>query len=271
MAVPPTWTFATAPARPRQPEVVLIAFSTGPLTDDAANAAEPSAPAAALDAVDVRTIEARHDPGWFAGWRSGSLRAIAQADLGGELSAIDAADRLHLISTAPTGPTDLGYLQAAWVVARPLVARGATVVLDVHAMTYRRGPEVLPDTGFDVRREVRTVFETAAERPGGAHALHTRGMRKLGAPDLVALCTDADAEVIGAVMMQIAGALAGGADLHPAQTIEVDPAMTWRVIDDEHGLAGLLQLNNQARVLVDDTGAHLMGIAARLQAARRRS
>lgn len=266
MAAPPTWTFATAPATPRRPEVMLIAFSTGPLTGTA-SAAQPDA----LTAVDVRTIEARRDPGWFAGWRSGSLRAIAQADLAGELAALDAADHLHLISTSPVGPTDLAYLQAAWAIARSLVARGATLVLDVHAMTYRRGPDIPADTGFDVRREIRTVFETSAERPDGAHALHTRGLRKLGAPDLIALCTDADADVIGAVMMQIATALAGGADLHPGQTLEVDPAMTWRVVDDEHGLGGLLQLNNQARVLVDETGAHLMGIAARLHAARLRS
>jgi hypothetical protein len=217
-------------------------------------------------AVDVRTIQARQDPGWFAGWRSGSLRAIAERDLADALGALDAADHLHMISVAPAAPTDLGYLQTCWALARYLVARGATTVLDVHAMTYHRGG-ALPaaDAGFDARRDVRIVFETSSERPDGAHALHTRGLRKFGAPDLVALCSDADASVVSAVMAELMVAIAGGADLVAGhQAIDLASA-TWRLVDDEHGLAGLLQLNNEARVLVDDAGAHLIGIAAQLR------
>jgi hypothetical protein len=249
---------------------MLIAFSIGPLAaeldpgDPAFGAPSP----AAVAAVDVRAIEARQDPGWFAGWRSGSLRAIAERDLAsvpGALAALDAADRVHLITAVPAEPADLGYLQAAWAWARSLVARGATTVLDVHAMTYRAA-SAMPavDAGFDARREVRIVFETSSERPDGAHALHTRGMRKLGAPDLVALCSDADVELVGAVMAQIVIAVAGGAELRTGRPLlELVPS-SWQVIDDAHGLAHLLQLNNEARVLVDERGAHLIGVAGKL-------
>ena len=254
---------------------MLAAFSAGPLGDDAATSLSQygAPPGEVIAAADVRTIEARQDPAWFAGWRSGSLRAIAERDLGGTLGALDAADRLHLVSIAPVAPSDLTYLQAAWALVRYLVARGATTVLDVHAMTYRHAAAVpAADAGFDARREVRIIFETSSERPDGAHALHTRGMRKFGAPDLVALCTDADIDVVGAVMTQIMTAVAGGAELCAGhQAIDLDQSMTWQVVDDEHGLAGLLQLNNPARVLVDDDGAHLMGIAARVRQAQARS
>jgi hypothetical protein len=275
MAEPPVWTFATAPVTPRHPQVLLVAFSTGPLADDVEmSVSRFGAPSiAAISDAEVRTIEARQDPRWFQGWRAGSLRAVAEGDLEGALGALDAADRIHMISVAPAAPTDLGYLQTAWALARFLVARGATTVLDVHAMTYRHGAAVAAaEAAFDVRREIRIIFETASERPDGAHALHTRGLRKFGAPDLVALCSDADVDVVGAVMTQIATALAGGAELRAGHhAIDLDQSMTWQVVDDEHGLAQLLQLNNDARVLVDDDGAHLTGIAARLRRALTRS
>jgi hypothetical protein len=250
---PARWAFATAPTTPRHPHVLLIAFSTGPLAGGPA----PSG-------AEVRTIHARQDLGWFAGWRSGSLRAIAERDLGGALAALDAADHLHLVAVAPEAPADLTYLQAAWAVIDSLVARGATTVLDVHAMTYRPASALAAaGSAFDVRREVRIVFETSAERPDGAHALHTRGMRKFGAPDLVALCSDGDVEAVGAVMTELMTASAGGADL---RTGPLDlGATSWHLISDLHGLGGLLQLGNEARVLVDSHGVHLMGIAARLR------
>jgi hypothetical protein len=273
MSIAP-WTFTTPPAAPRTPEVLILAFSRGPLADDVAmSLSKFGAPSAAsVAAADVRTIEAAVDPAWFAAWRSGSLRAIAGGDLD-DLAELDAADRVHLVAFAPQAPTDLTYLQAAWALARFLVARGATIVLDVHAMTYRRAAAVpSADLPFDARREVRIIYETTTERPDGAHALHTRGMRKFGAPDLVALCTDADVDAIGAVMAQVVVAVAGGADLAAgAHGIDVDQSMSWNIVDDEHGLAALLALNNSAKVLVDDDGDHLVGIAARLRSAYQRS
>jgi DNA-binding transcriptional MerR regulator len=169
----------------------------GPLADDVPmSLARFGVPRAELIAdLDVRAIP--------RGRRSGVVRRLAH-----RLAALDRRDRsrradrrstppitLHLVIAQPTAPPDLGYLQAAWAVARWMVARGATVVLDVHAHTLLRG-----DRGAGGRprpsirdREVRVVFETDSARTERAHALHTRGLRKFGAPELVALCGQDDA------------------------------------------------------------------------------
>jgi len=268
MPPPPLWTYATPPA-PRAPHVLLVAFGRGPLAEDVplslAGFGLPSAEHAG--AIEVRTVRRTDDPAWFDGWRAGSLRHIATTDLGAALADLDAADHAHLILAGPTAPADLGYLQSAWGLARYLVARGATVVLDVHAMAFHVGA-ALPSAqaAFDVAREVRVVFETDATRPDGAHALHTRGMRKFGAPELVALCRAADAQLVAEVVLRLADRVARGADLTlPRHGIELDVTTTWYAVADEHGLADLLQLGNSARVLVDGDGHDLVGVVDRLR------
>lgn len=264
----PLWAFAREPA-PRAPHVLLVAFSRGPLAEDVPLSLPtfgvPSAEHA--HAVEVRTVSAADDAAWIRGWRTGSLRVIAASDLGADLGALDDADHAHIILATPESPADLGYLQAAWGLARHLAARGATVALDVHAATYRpatalRAADAPLDPGF----EVRIVYETDSTRPDLAHALHTRGMRKFGAPDIVALCGDADARLVGDVVRQIATTVALGGDLAlPRHGIDLDEHTTWYAVDDEHRLADLLQLNNAARVLVDENGQHLTGILDRLR------
>jgi hypothetical protein len=109
---------------------------------------------------------------------------------------------------------------------------------------------------------VRVVYETSTGRPDRAHALHTRGLRKFGAPDLVALCTDADVPLVGQAISELAEEVARGTDLAtPRHAVEVAPGVRWIVVEDEHRLGELLQLNNEARVLVDDRGHDLMGVA----------
>ncbi|MCA9673422.1 MAG: hypothetical protein KC464_00170 [Myxococcales bacterium] len=260
---PPLWTYAAPPTEARDPEVVLFAFSHGPLRDDVPmSLARFGAPdAAQVAAVEVRTIPRAVEPAWFDAWRSGSLRAIAETDLGAGLAALDGADHVHLVRAAPTAPADLGYLQTAWALARFLVARGATTILDAHAATFRAGDALPgPDAPLDVRAEVRVVFETDPTRGDLAHALHTRGMRKFGAPDLIALCGDADAALVSEVVGQLADRVARGETLaSPRHAVDLDPSTTWYVVDDHDGLGALLQLNNRARVLVDASGAHLVG------------
>lgn len=235
---------------------MLVAFARGPLAD----APDVAAP------CTLRTIERRASPAWFDAWRQGSLRAIAAQDLGAQLAELDAADHAHVIACAPTAPTDLGYLQAAWAVARALADRGASVVLDAHAMRYLPAT-ALPaaDAPLDVTREIRVVYETDAARAANAHALHTRGLRKFGAPDLIALCGDADARLVGHAIAELADAVARGTELAtPRHALHVAPEVTWVAIEDEHQLAALLQLDNAARVIVDDTGHHLVGVLGRL-------
>ena len=249
------WQFETIPSRARQAQVVIAVFGRGPLGEG-----EP------LDARVGRTITRAADPRWFDQWRTGSLRAIAEADLGARLAALDEADHVHLIAIEVAAPRDLGYLQEAWAIARRLVARGAAVLLDVQAMRYLEGRALPPaDAPLDVAREVRRVFEASSQRPDQAHALHTRGMRKFGAPDSIALCSEPDTRLVGHALGRLAEAVALGVELAvPRHAVEVAPGLTWYVVEDEHGLGELLQLNNRARVVVDEQGHDLVGVLGRL-------
>lgn len=261
------WTFAQPPAHPRAPHVMLVAFTRGPLGGDVPLSAQTfGATQDALAACELRTIERGADPAWFDGWRQGSLRAIAKADLGDDLAALDAADHAHVILSEPAAAADLAYLQAAWALARYAAARGAAVVVDVHAMTYYPAAR-LQSAGepLDVAREVRVIYETDSQRADGAHALHTRGMRKFGAPDLVALCTDIDARFVAHAVGELADTVARGTDLAtPKHVVQVAPGVIWFAVEDEHRLAAILQLNNEARVIVDEAGHDLIGVLGRL-------
>lgn len=259
------WAFAHPPDH-RQPQVVLVVFSTGPLSDavplDPERVGAPSAEA--LEQCAVRTIERALDPAWFDAWRTGALRAIAERDLDHDLAALDAADHAHLVVTELEDARDLTYLQAAWALVRYLLERGGSLVLDAHAMTFRTAPTAA-DAPLDVAREIRIVYETSPARPDGAHAIHTRGMRKFGAPDLVALVSDADVQLVGSAMGELADAVARGTELAtPLHAVELGGAR-WFVVEDEHGLGELLQLENRARVIVDDQGHDLVGVMQRLR------
>ncbi len=262
------WQFTAQPAAARRPSVMLFVFGTGPLGGDVPlSMTRFGAPSAeSLATCDVKTVTRAMDVRWFDAWRSGSLRAIAQQDLGGELASLDAADHVHVVVCEPADVRDLTYLQAAWAYVRFLIARGGSIVLDAHAMTFRAADKVqAAGEPLDVTREVRVIYETDSTRPDGAHALHTRGMKKFGTPDLVALCTDADVALVGPAITELAETVARGTDLAtPAHTVEVAPGVRWVAVEDEHRLAEILQLNNAARVLVDSTGHDLLGVIARI-------
>lgn len=257
------WAFTTPPAATREATVTLVVF--GALTrDEPMSLAKFGAPGAATS--DIHMVARADDPAWFDGWRTGSLGAIAHADLGGDTAALAAADVLHLIRADVTGPTDLTYLQTAWAIARYFVARGATTVLDAHAMMFHAGGSLPAPGPLDVAYEVRVIYETGSTRPDQAHAIHTRGLRKFGAPDLVALCSDGDVPLLSSAIGELADAIARGQELGtPRHKVEVMPGVVWVVVPDEHRLADLLQLNNAARVIVDSDGHDLVGVAARLR------
>lgn len=263
-----SWHFDTQPARTRAPEVVFFVFGSGPLGGDVTlSLTDYGAPSAdAIEQCTLRTIERAAEPAWFDAWRHGSLRAIAEGDLGERIGELDAADHVHMIASRPASATDLSYLQAAWALVRYLAERGASVVLDAHAMRYITGDKLhAADAPLDVAREVRVVYETNSTRPDKAHALHTRGMRKFGAPDLVALCTDADARFVAHAMTELADQVARGTDLAtPRHALQIAPGVTWVAVEDQHRLGELLQLNNEARVIVDEAGHDLVGVLGRL-------
>ncbi len=262
MGVTP-WTFARPPAPTRQAAVTLVVF--GALTrDEPMSMSKFGAPGTALP--DIRMFARADDPAWFDGWRSGSLGAIARADLAGDTAALARADVLHVVTAEVTGPADLVFLQTAWAIARYFVARGATTVLDAHAMRFHAGVSLPPPGALDVAHEVRVVYETESTRPDQAHAIHTRGMRKFGAPDLVALCSDGDGALISTAMGELADAVARGQELGtPRHRVDVMPGVMWVVVPDEHRIGDLLQLNNAARVIVDADGHDLVGVADRLR------
>ncbi len=258
------WLFASPPAQARDPQVALFVFGKGPLAGGPElSMAQFGAPSReALAGVGVQSIERARDAAWFDAFRSGSLRAIATQDLGARLAGLDAADHVHVVSAAPRGVTDLTYLQAAWAIVRWLGARGGQLVLDAMAMTFVPLAHIQgAGEPLDVRREVRVVYETSTARPDRAHALHTRGMKKFGAPDIVALCTDEDVPLVGQAISELADQVARGTDLAtPKHAVEIAPGVRWVAIADEHRLGELLQLNNEARVLVDERGHDLMGV-----------
>jgi hypothetical protein len=266
--MPEAWKFSERPAKPRAPHVLLIVFTQGTLGESVElSMSKFGAPSReALDQCSLRTIERSADAAWFDGWRQGSLRNIATTDLGGDLARLDAADHAHVIICEPTAPGDLTYLQAAWAIARFVASRGPSTVLDAHAMTFHAGDKLQPaGEPMDVGREIRVVYETESTRADGAHALHTRGLKKFGAPDLVALCTDVDARLVGHAVAELADAVARGVDLTtPKHAVQVAPGVTWFAVEDEHRLADILQLNNEARVLVDARGHDLLGVLGKL-------
>lgn len=243
--------------------MALVAF--GALTHDEPMVAEKFG-ATEIGLCEIRGFKRADDPVWFDGWRNGALREIARADLEGDTADLERAEMLHVISVEVAGPKDLAYLQSAWAIARYFVARGATTVLDAHAMMFHAGAALRPPGPLDVAHEVRVIYETESTRPDQAHAIHTRGMRKFGVPDLVALCSDRDVPLISSAIGELADAIARGQELGtPRHRVEVMPGVTWVVVPDEHRLADLLQLNNTARVLVDSEGHDLVGVAERLR------
>lgn len=219
-----------------------------------------------LEQVEVRELSRSDDPQWFDGWRGGAIRSIAEHDLGDELSTLDAADRAWWVGATLKDPEDFGYLQTSWALARWLVARGANVVLDAHAAHFWRGADVAArpaDEPFDVRREVTLILETEATEPNEGHCLHTRGLRKLGCPDLIAVIGPEDAELVSEIFWQLAEGLAHGfepalprhgVDLPDGRSLYLCPPRS----DDP---AEKLELNNDALMLVREDGASLVGLS----------
>ena len=260
------WTFQQRPASARRANVTLFVFGRE-FEQGILVPARHGIPADSLALLEVRRHERAQDASWFDGFRSGSMRAIATTDLGQWIAALDAATVVWSITADVEGPADLGYLQAAWGYARHLVAIGGSVVFDAHALAFTYGDDLATaGAPFDSEREVRVVYETSADRPGATHALHTRGMKKFGAPDLVTLCKEDDVPLLSTALRELSDAMARGLDLGtPRHRLDVVPGVHWVLVPDEHGLGELLQLNNAARVLVDADGHDLAGIASRLR------
>lgn len=246
-------------------EVFLVCFSDGPLAADVPLQSNrfglPSAEAATR--VEIRRHVRHDDPVWFDGWRNDSLLAVARQDLGPTSNALVEAAECHTLVASAEDSADLVHLQACWACARWLVARGATVVLDAHAVTFLPAAAVAgvpPDAPFDIRREVRLVYETDATLPRGGHVLHTRGLRKLGRPDLLAVVGPEDVELVSGVIWQVAAGMADGWSPAQRHGLDLDDRLTLYLVADDSSLPARLGLNNDALRLVQNESDDLIGL-----------
>lgn len=252
-AFAPVWVRESATSSDRCAEILLVCFAAGDLREDVKLQVDrfgvPTKDS--IQQVDVRQHLRSDNPEWFDNWRTDACHRIAMTDLGDRIADLDAADRCFTLSTTVSEPTDLAYLQATWAIARWLVARGATVVLDAYGMRYIAGAELPPPGEFDVQNEVSMIFETDADEGAGGHVLHTRGMRKFGRPDVVTIVQPDEREMFAEILWQLAGGMAQGfLPALPKHGVDLDEATTLYLVADEGDrYASKLGLNNDARVL----------------------
>jgi hypothetical protein len=156
-------------------------------------------------------------------------------------------------------PFDLGYLQAAWGLARWLCARGATVVLDAHATRFWPAEAVAAQpTGaaFDVRRELTMVVETRPTPGLGGHVVHTRGLVKLARPDLVTVVAAGDTARAAEALWRIAARLADGYMPAPGDVADADTTVPLHLAPAPKGsFAEALHLDNDAVLVAGADGA----------------
>jgi hypothetical protein len=166
--------------------------------------------------VELREHSRAKGREWFEGWWHGSFGAIAQRDLAEDLALLTTSDVCYSLGLELADRADLAPAQTVWALARWLCARGASVVLDVHAFRFRTRADIeaMSFDEADVTRDVKIVLESDATRDD-LHLLHTRGLCKFARPELMCLVRPADASLMGRLTNQVARALMEGAS--PAQ------------------------------------------------------
>ena len=262
----PTWKREHPAAVGRDAHVLFVCFATGQLRDNVKLQVNRFGISCveSFHAVETREHLRESNREWFDNWRSGPVRNIATQDLRGDLAALDAADRCFTFEVTVADPPDLAHLQSIWALTRWFSARGATTVLDAHAMRWLGPHEVAdPSEPFDAKREISLIFETDPTEPNGGHVLHTRGLRKFGRPDIVAVCSPDDVELIAEVIWQLASGMAlGFMPALPQHGVDISETVSWYLVADSgDAFAKRLGLNNDARVLVDENGDPLIRAA----------
>ncbi|MFO0598289.1 MAG: hypothetical protein U0228_23495 [Myxococcaceae bacterium] len=173
--------------------------------------------------IDVRDVPRGADPAWFDGFRSGALRTLAERALGPQLKLLDEADTLHAVLVRRDDAQDLAHLQAAWALAKWLVERGVTVVLDAQCNRFWKASEL---ADWPVRRpltlsgEVNVIVE--ADPGATVGIVHTRGLQKFGRPDLVALDVEqARWDGVAGLLHLLAAQLADGKTLRAGEALTI--------------------------------------------------
>jgi hypothetical protein len=174
--------------------------------------------------VGVVTRERLADPAWFAEAILAPFAGVIADDLGAEAAARAlAASHAYIIEGELDDPDDLGYVQAAWALAKCVCELGATVVVDVLAVRAYHGAEIAghaADRPFDVMNEVTLFFEEVTDTGGAPLAAWTMGLRKFGRADLVLGGLTADDTADAALLLrELAATLAAGERLEPGDEI----------------------------------------------------
>ena len=170
----------------------LYCFSEQPITLDADSpAADPWCPYSKIpESIDLGVYARRDAAVLFEkilGTTSQPPLGRATLQMSGFEALRDRWAHAYCVEVSLTDPADLGHLQCAWAMARWLVRHGAAGPYDDAARRWHLSnpisswPTPLP---FSIDREIQVVFETDHD-PGRGHAMHTRGMRKFGRPDLL--------------------------------------------------------------------------------------
>jgi len=226
----------------------LFCFVTGPLADVPMSALRFGLPSTnAMNGVEVQEIPRSADPQWFDGFRSGALRTLATEALGDAMQAFDTADRLAVVLIDTPDTADLGHVQAGWALAKWLVARGASVVLDAQSNRFWKGAELADwptRRPFALSVDVNVIVE--AEPEASIAIVHTRGLQKFGRPDLVVLDVPADRwDPVAGILRVLAAQSADGRCFKPGDrvTVGVDPILFSAFTSKA------LHLNNEALVV----------------------
>lgn len=220
----------------RAASVILFAFADQPLPAPLPlSRAKHGVPEGeGMKAVGVASIAREQAPEFFDGFFAEPGASIARSELGEPVyAAIEKSRFVHRIDATIADPPDLGYLQAAWALARCACDAGAGAVFDAHALRWWTREAICGwplEGAFDVDREITLVLETEPG-PGIAQLLHTRGMAKLARPDLVIAIEDpGDREPLARALRELARRASTGVAFEPetrtvaeGQRLEVGP------------------------------------------------
>lgn len=200
--------------------------------------------------VEVRELKRELDPAWFDGFRSGSLRALATQALGGDLSALDAATQLTAVLISRPDAADLAHLQAGWAVAKWLVERGVSVVLDAQTNQFWKAADVADwpvNRPLTLSTDLNIVVEAEPTSPSAN--IHTRGLLKFGRPDLVVWnVPGAQWDAVAGLLRALSAQLADGIVLRAGDRVNLDgKSLTLSAYEPTPETN--LHLNNQAFVV----------------------
>jgi hypothetical protein len=259
--VVPVWPRPYFKASEQPTKLLFVCFGQAPLAEVEIVGARFGVPSRELAlSVDMREHRRADKAAWFESWWAGAFGVIAERDLEADLPLLTTSNVCFTLKYDGPDQSDLGRLQTVWGLSRWLCARGASVVLDLHAMRYRTRADVeeLDFSGADVQRDVKIVLESEPSRDG-LHLLHTRGLCKVGRPELLCFVEPEDAATLGRYVNQIARTLLEGATAPQIRLKVADGVELVALPSSEPALVGSLGLESGVMLARSD-GAPLVGI-----------